>query len=346
MNSILLIDYANFKMSWIYRISKEIKQHKIDADDETINKYYNQILMEKIIKYKKQFKANKIVICKDASRSKVWRKDILQSYKENRVYIENDMSEIFRIINTKENKESLDKLFEMFGFTILYHERLEADDFIYMVSNQYGKDNKITILSNDADLVQLQMISSNVKQYAVQKNKYIQSINPKMALQEKIITGDSGDNIPSIGSIRSFQKSYINWLKENKLKNDYTDEEVIDKLFKLEENNFEKFSGFADEYKLIHKKQIYGKKNIVRMGPKTAKKVIDEGFDQWFIEKVNKHGKWLQDRYDMNCKLVDLTFIPKKYLDLYKNIELIDSCNISKRKLFLIAKKYKLDLNL
>lgn len=343
---LLLIDYENFRMSWIYKVAMDMKQYKIDTDDDKVQDYYIKLFLDKVTKYKNKFKSDVVVICKDAKRKNVWRKELLPSYKENRVYKQNGpMNEAFKVLNVPEVADKLTSIMEALGFKILFDENLEADDFMYLTCKQYSKDNEITLISTDADLIQLQALSPNVKQYNIQKEQYLKSLDPKLSLLEKIITGDAGDNIPNIGSLRVFNKNYMAWLRENKLKEEYTDQELIDHLFEMEDTNISKFVDYAEEYKVLHEKQIYGNKSLLRMGPKTADKIIKLGAEDWIEEKSNEIGDWLMDRYELNTTLVDLSKIPNVYQERYIDLDLLTSSKLSSRKMFMVKKKYGIDLS-
>lgn len=346
MDKLLLIDYENFRISWIYKIAMDMKQYKIDIEhEENIRNYYVEMFIEKVIKYKNKFNCDRVIICKDAKRKDVWRKELLPSYKENRVYKKDGpMNEAFEIINTDECNKKLNDIMEAYGFKILHDKELEADDFMYLTCKQYGEDHKITIISTDADLIQLQMISDNISQYSIQKEQYLKSLDPKLALMEKILTGDDGDNIPNIGSKRVFNKNYLAWIRENKITEDYTDEELIDYLFDLHEINISKFTDYAEEYKIQFEKHIYGNKSHLRMGPKTAAKVIELGVDTWIEEKIHEHGQWLMDRYELNTSIIDLSKLPDKYKEKYKDLDVLSTTKLTKRKLFLLEKKYGLTI--
>ena len=146
-----------------------------------------------------------------------WRKDIYPQYKAHRKVAESAMTED----EAEENKmfwetyESFTTyLREKTNASVLRHERAEADDIIARFINLHPNDEHY-IISTDGDY--LQLIAPNVKQYNGVSNVLITNEgyfddkgkpvkdkktglaktleDPKYLLFEKIIRGDSGDNI-------------------------------------------------------------------------------------------------------------------------------------------------------
>lgn len=146
-----------------------------------------------------------------------WRKDIYPQYKAHRKIAESAMTED----EAEENKmfwetyESFTTyLREKTNASVLRHERAEADDIIARFINLHPNDEHY-IISTDGDY--LQLIAPNVKQYNGVSNVLITNEgyfddkgkpvkdkktglaktleDPKYLLFEKIIRGDSGDNV-------------------------------------------------------------------------------------------------------------------------------------------------------
>ena len=146
-----------------------------------------------------------------------WRKDIYPQYKAHRKVAESAMTED----EAEENKmfwetyESFTTyLREKTNASVLRHERAEADDIIARFINLHPNDEHY-IISTDGDY--LQLIAPNVKQYNGVSNVLITNEgyfddkgkpvkdkktglaktleDPKYLLFEKIIRGDSGDNV-------------------------------------------------------------------------------------------------------------------------------------------------------
>jgi len=128
---------------------------------------------------------------------------------------------------------------------IVIADYIEADDIIAYISKNYGKDNKIMIMSTDKDFFQL--ISENVevwsptKKILYTKDNFHQICavkNPENFIYARIVEGDDSDNINGISGIKrkTLQKilpvifesektlsiieviNYINEIPESKLK--------------------------------------------------------------------------------------------------------------------------------
>jgi 5'-3' exonuclease len=146
-----------------------------------------------------------------------WRKDIYPQYKAHRKLAESAMTED----EAEENKmfwETYEAfttyLREKTNTSVLRHERAEADDIIARFINLHPNDEHY-IISTDGDY--LQLIAPNVKQYNGVSNVLITNEgyfddkgkpvkdkktgvaktidDPEYLLFEKIIRGDSGDNV-------------------------------------------------------------------------------------------------------------------------------------------------------
>lgn len=162
-----------------------------------------------------------VVVCYDGLS---WRKKLDPTYKLNRKAIEQS--------KTKSEKELAEMLFVMnndlkeffetsTNCTVLFNEQLEADDLIAGWTQVHDNDEHI-IYSSDKDF--LQLISDRVSVYngmddtLYTKNKVLQGdkdkvdkktkkpvepIDPEYFLFEKIIRGDTSDNIkPAYPGIR------------------------------------------------------------------------------------------------------------------------------------------------
>lgn len=128
----------------------------------------------------------KVIIVGDCGLS--WRKEIYPAYKANRVKDTRDWEEIGTILHTLKDcvKQKL---------PFLEYETLEADDIIGWFARETKKP--LLIISSDQDFLQLQT-NELVKQYSTIQGKWITTKDPREALLEKILRGDSSDNIPSI----------------------------------------------------------------------------------------------------------------------------------------------------
>lgn len=148
---------------------------------------------------KDQFNPDYIIICRDVSRTKTFRKEMYPLYKGNRKPMESDalfqMQETLRILS-------------LMGYPIFENERYEADDLIGMTS-AFNSDNDIDsiVVSADRDLYQL--IDSKTKIWSFKRNEIIDidylnkkyGLKPSQWVDLKILQGDRSDNIPGVEGI-------------------------------------------------------------------------------------------------------------------------------------------------
>lgn len=162
-----------------------------------------------------------VVVCYDGAS---WRKKVDPTYKLNRKVVEQaksksekELSEMLYVMNN-----DLKEFFETStNCTVLFNEQLEADDLIAGWTQVHDTDEHI-IYSSDKDF--LQLISDRVSVYngmddtlytnnkvlqngkdKVDKKtkKFVEPIDPEYFLFEKIVRGDTSDNIkPAYPGIR------------------------------------------------------------------------------------------------------------------------------------------------
>jgi len=164
---------------------------------------FNKTFVENIQQIPKKLKISKeilpiIIVGKDCKRENIWRNEIFNKYKTNRIYDDKFMGGPFFQMAYEKN------LFELGGAkAILKHPNLEADDCIaisvkYLI-NKFANCN-IYIITSDRDYLQLN--SHNVQLYNLSFKNIAENKNctgdAKKDLEIKIIMGDISDNIPSI----------------------------------------------------------------------------------------------------------------------------------------------------
>jgi 5'-3' exonuclease len=265
MKNIILIDVLYLLFYRFFATKKwfsfsNAKEYNTIKDNEKYDWIKNEIFMDK---YKKmlflsiikiigtEIYENSIVIfCMD-EKNDVWRDQIMDTYKNERIdlSIKNNFKPIFEyMINYYINTIIDNKIYHK-----IEHKKCEADDIIGTITlhcKKYYKNTKIYIISNDKDYLQLgrknvYFISLNKKQINI-TIKHAQNI-----LHEKIIMGDKTDNIKGI-----FYKTKIKNKKD------------------LIENKKKLFS-FLDNNILIKKKYLLNQKLInFDFIPKNLKKEI------------------------------------------------------------------------
>lgn len=152
------------------------------------------LFLNTIRMYRKQFKNDygEVVLCLESSNC--WRKQVFPNYKANRKKAkdEHDWKTVFEYF-----ENYLSEINEIFPWMMLRVPTAEADDIIAVVCQQFHCDEKILILSNDKDFMQLQRYPA-IKQYSPIKKELLQCTQPKDFLLEHILKGDVSDGIPNI----------------------------------------------------------------------------------------------------------------------------------------------------
>lgn len=177
-------------------------QNITHAPEDMIN---NKVFMDAFYKhvhndlnkvYKKwSSNINNIVFCMDCMRCDIWRNDLYKDYKALR----------------HQNQKFDRRIFPLFYDYIsslkiqtLNSERLEADDIIYLTQKllvkQLKPTNRVIIISNDGDFMQLASDQVNIFNMQFKELKTRGTGNPQTDLLVKAIYGDKSDNIHKVAS--------------------------------------------------------------------------------------------------------------------------------------------------
>lgn len=190
---VVVVDGHNLIFRTLFIAEKHKSQFDSDEEDDNFS-YWKFIFFKSILNIITQFDPTKMIIVMDAKNT--WRKDYYSEYKAQRKAArENskiDFAKFFPIFDSFYN----DMIKTIPNIMHIKVDRCEGDDIIAVISKHYT-DAKIEIISTDKDLNQL-LKRKNVKQYDPVKRAYTNSLNPVVDLEVKILTGDKGDNIPSI----------------------------------------------------------------------------------------------------------------------------------------------------
>jgi 5'-3' exonuclease len=210
-------------MRWFVFQKKEFDIDTITENEEFVSsfiKHYDNDIRRICRKWKTV--TNNIVFCADCQRSNIWRNDLYQEYKGNRVQNTNFNAKIFNVFNNHIAKNQMKKV---------EFNRLEADDIVYLIQKQLKNKFKqnIIIISNDNDYLQLandeRIIINNMQFKDITLRG---SSNSHHDLIHKAIYGDKSDNIHKIASFITKEKAIElskmekpqldRWIEENDLK--------------------------------------------------------------------------------------------------------------------------------
>ena len=245
VSNIILVDssYTSFyrffaTMRW-YSLA-HMEEYKKYKDDNTYDWSQNEIFIEKYKKMyldsivnlvtKNIYNDSKVIFCLDAPQSSLWRKELSQCYKGNRI----DVSEKYNIkpvfkLTYSTLIPSLIK--DNSNIFMISKPKMEADDIIALATRYIRYKKKrlgIYLVSGDNDFLQLGFERLYFADYKKKECFTLTKTEAKVALEQKIINGDCSDNIPSIFPkeeklsnkikklIREDKNELIKYLNENK----------------------------------------------------------------------------------------------------------------------------------
>jgi hypothetical protein len=141
--------------------------------------------------YRRKFRAEygELVLCCDTAPS--WRHEVFPHYKAKRLN-GSDRQEFHDVLRTL-----LNELHVYAPYKCLVVPKAEGDDIIASLAIHYCPSEKILILSEDKDFLQLQCWPNIVQYYQRRKAWAPTSIDAEKARREFIIRGDAGDGVPN-----------------------------------------------------------------------------------------------------------------------------------------------------
>ena len=186
---ILIIDFSQVVISGLQGAVSSSKINVLDED--LIRHLMLNSVRSAVFKFKRDY-SNIIIACDSRN---YWRKEVFPHYKagrkKNRDKSVLDWAMIFDVM-TKVKQE----LKENFPYKVIEVDRAEADDIFGTLVPRLASNESIMMVSSDGDFKQLHQYG-DVKQYSSMMKVFVKSPNPQLELKEKILTGDSGDGIPS-----------------------------------------------------------------------------------------------------------------------------------------------------
>ncbi len=226
---------------------KKIKEEGEESYDWLSNKIfmekYEKMYLESINKLvgKKIYNDSLIVFARDPPQDTIWRNSEIENYKGGRqdLTIKNNFKPIFKhtynklIPNWAKNNDNIIEIKE---------DKIEADDIIAITTmfvklNDKFNYDKIVVVSGDEDFLQLGDDNLYFAHYKKKKLFQLSKEEAQQKLHEKIVKGDSSDNIPPIFKGKRIPKDDKNKYIENKKELDkYLDlNQDIKKLYKRNE---------------------------------------------------------------------------------------------------------------
>jgi len=169
----------------------------MSPDDNDKFFFWRHLFMNSFFSTIDRFNPERVVLAFDNTKNGCWRHEHFDGYKSKRKSARDgavvDFGKFFPVFNEfiKDIKETFKTIYVM----DIPHS--EADDIIAILCREKFQSTENIIVSTDKDLYQL-MIEKNNKQFDPIKNKMSVCVNPKKALDLKIIAGDKSDCIPAI----------------------------------------------------------------------------------------------------------------------------------------------------
>jgi 5'-3' exonuclease len=195
-DKVLCLDLSYYVFYRYHAITTWLKKRdedKTNYEELFLNKYH-EMFEKKLVEIVKKYKVlwHNVYLARDCVREQIWRNEFHNKYKEGR------NNEDLQLINKtfKETALRLIVLKEKYGFHIIEHDALEADDVIALFKKHLKSE--LIIITNDNDFIQL--CDEKTKIYNLQGDEIKDRIkvDPKIYLECKIIMGDKSDNINAI----------------------------------------------------------------------------------------------------------------------------------------------------
>jgi 5'-3' exonuclease len=183
---------------------KELKSdNKYDwSKNEIFIKKYEKMYLESIIKLvkKKIFDNSNVIFCMDTPKEKLWRMEIQNDYKSGRADL--SLKHNFKTTFDYTYDIMIPKIIELNkNINKLRIDEVEADDIIACICMHYeNTDTKqqIYLVSGDEDFLQLGRDNLIFINYKKKKPFVLTKEEAVMSLKNKILNGDTSDNISSI----------------------------------------------------------------------------------------------------------------------------------------------------
>jgi len=232
----------------------------------------------------KHINPTRVVIVFEGEGSTLNKKNLFPDYKGNR--------KLKRITNfdgfgsQEEESESIEnqllrlvEYLQCLPVDLAVVDRVEADDTIAHLSNEFQKNNDVVIMSSDQDF--LQLINDKVTVYSPTKKKFYNpakvkeeyGLPPQNYLQMKILLGDSADNIPGVPKLgpKKLLKNFPELQEEQTI----VLKEILEKSKSTKGTMYEAVDMFSHQLKINEKLMDLHNPNLSEMMKLEIQNVID-----------------------------------------------------------------------
>ena len=208
------------------------------SDDEYMEHYYNTFFNQITnIAQSHNCSFKDMILAIDCKRSEIWRKEYYEPYKANRDKPVATKYPNLRPVFRETLSYIIPKLKKELGFTTIHVDHAEADDVIAVMAKyiSINLQEEVLICANDMDISQL--CNESIGMVALDgtdiRAKMIDKFGTGERLVEhKALSGDRGDNIPSVKFRKMGDKTAMKYLD---------DPEGLERFFEENPDSLEKY---------------------------------------------------------------------------------------------------------
>jgi DNA polymerase-1 len=267
--------------------------------------------------YVNTIKPTRVILVFDGKGSSTNKKYIYPEYKANRGITRITNWDIFE--NQKEESEAIKNqivrlvdYLQCLPVDMVSVDKIEADDVIGYMSKQF--DNEVIIVSTDRDY--LQLVNEKVTVYSPKKKMFMDphsvkkeyGVSPVNFLNQKVVIGDKGDNVPGVKGIaaKTFSKMFPEMIEERR----FSIEEMLKKCEEENGNKYKDVGNFKHQILINEKLMNLLEPNISEQDQEYLQSVISNPKKSLntmdFIKLYNEDSlgssivnvnQWLFDRF-------------------------------------------------
>lgn len=199
-------------------------------------------------------KPTRVILVFDGKGSATNKKYIYPEYKANRGITRITNWDVFE--SQKEESEAIkNQIVRLIDYLkclpvdMVSVDKIEADDVIGYLSKQF--EEEVIIVSTDRDY--LQLVNERVKVYSPKKKLFFDSdmvkkeygVSPNNFLNQKVIIGDKGDNVPGVRGIaaKTFSKMFPKMIQEHR----FTIEDMLEVCEQEKGNKYKDIINFKHQ---------------------------------------------------------------------------------------------------
>ena len=209
MTSLVLdLSYVIFYRFYALRAYKKISKRsdfELNTEDEIFRTTFRKAFVDMIIKLVRKHRPNRLIFAIDCMRCDIWRREVMQEYKNRQNLSDFDsrvfpltINEIIPEVINKMNNFTISRKSHPVSVNIMKHDSCEADDLVYIYCKHIAPEKLKIIITGDNDY--LQLLDDKTEIYCLKgKSLRLKSTGCcETDLLQKVIGGDPSDNIPKL----------------------------------------------------------------------------------------------------------------------------------------------------